>query len=342
MKRFLLPEEGTFFKANLHAHTNISDGNYSPEEVKRLYKEQGYAVVAYTDHDIFVPHNDLCDKDFLALNAHEAEITEPKDCNGKFKKTYHLNFYAKKQEIKYSPVFSESRVWAKNAIPLITEEMRKTDLKAAYDLESVNRMIRTANENGFFVCYNHPFWSLQNYPDYAGLKGLWGIEVFNTGCKREGLPDSTQPFHDLLREGNDLFPLCTDDSHIPIDYFGGWVQIKAKELTYDSIVAALLRGDFYASTGPKIKELYYEDGELHVTTDEVTEITVIADWRYSKFIRPESGAAAMTSAVVSIHSIGKEVAELGIPPEASFFRLELADAHGNRAYTRAYRLSELQ
>ena len=38
MKRFLLPESGTFYKANLHCHTNLSDGHLTPEEIKRIYK----------------------------------------------------------------------------------------------------------------------------------------------------------------------------------------------------------------------------------------------------------------------------------------------------------------
>ena len=40
------------YKANLHCHTNISDGRLTPLEVKELYKSHGYSVIAYTDHDI--------------------------------------------------------------------------------------------------------------------------------------------------------------------------------------------------------------------------------------------------------------------------------------------------
>lgn len=30
--------------------------------------------MAYTDHDVFIPHNDLTDENFLALNGFEVEI----------------------------------------------------------------------------------------------------------------------------------------------------------------------------------------------------------------------------------------------------------------------------
>ena len=56
MKRYLLPETGRFFKANLHCHSNLSDGQLSPEEIKKIYMDKGYSIVAYTDHDILLPH----------------------------------------------------------------------------------------------------------------------------------------------------------------------------------------------------------------------------------------------------------------------------------------------
>ena len=52
MTYYLLPESGRFYKANLHTHTTISDGSYTPEQIKEHYKAHGYSVVAYTDHDV--------------------------------------------------------------------------------------------------------------------------------------------------------------------------------------------------------------------------------------------------------------------------------------------------
>ena len=76
MRKYLLPESGNFYKANLHCHTSISDGRKTPEQVKEIYKSLGYSVVAYTDHDVLIPHNDLCDDEFLALNAFEIGILD--------------------------------------------------------------------------------------------------------------------------------------------------------------------------------------------------------------------------------------------------------------------------
>ena len=76
MKKSLFPEKGRFYKANLHNHTVFSDGNETPEEIKEIYRKQGYQIVAYTDHDVMIPHSELTDSEFLALTGVEYEFTE--------------------------------------------------------------------------------------------------------------------------------------------------------------------------------------------------------------------------------------------------------------------------
>ena len=57
-------------------------------------------------------------------------------------------------------------------------------------------------------------------------------------------------------KGNRLFCVAADDNHNacpfgdPLcDSFGGFVMVKAEELTYDAVIKALLHGDFYSSIG---------------------------------------------------------------------------------------------
>ncbi len=45
MRKYLLPKEGSFYKANLHCHTTVSDGGMTPEEIKNLFKSKGYYEV---------------------------------------------------------------------------------------------------------------------------------------------------------------------------------------------------------------------------------------------------------------------------------------------------------
>ena len=90
MRKYLLPQSGIFYKANLHCHTNISDGKLSPEEVKKIYKDQGYSIVAYTDHDVLLSHQDLADETFLPLNGYEMEVTQTRNAPSRSKKTCHI------------------------------------------------------------------------------------------------------------------------------------------------------------------------------------------------------------------------------------------------------------
>ena len=345
MKRWLLPEEGNFYKANLHLHTTLSDGDFTPETVKRMYVERGYSILAFTDHDVFIPHNDFSDDSFLAVNAHESEIGEFPDTPTRYMKTYHLNFYAKSADAKFSPVFSESRVHLGASPALVTDEMRKTDVEAHYSIDSINNLIRIANENGFFVTYNHPVWSLQNYPDYCGLEGLWGIEVFNTGCVvNDQLPDTTVPFDDLLRQGKSVFPICADDSHEIKGCFGGWTMVKAPKLDYDSVISALLAGNFYSSTGPEIRELWIEDNNLHIrTSGDAKIVTVITDWRNEanrRFPLQKDGDECVAD--FPIRRFGRKYREKNYPGwENTYIRFEVEDGNGKKAYTRAFFIRDL-
>ena len=81
MKKYLLPEKGEFYKANLHCHTSVSDGGYTPQQVKEMYQKQGYSIVAFTDHDVLVPHPELADDNFLPLNGYEIEINDETKTN---------------------------------------------------------------------------------------------------------------------------------------------------------------------------------------------------------------------------------------------------------------------
>ena len=106
MKTYLLPKEGTFYKANLHCHSTISDGRWTPEEIKQNYKDHGYSIVAYTDHQAFVTHNDLRDADFLPMNGYELDFTELKREDGKSSKTCHLCFVALDEDKKLQKIRS--------------------------------------------------------------------------------------------------------------------------------------------------------------------------------------------------------------------------------------------
>ena len=117
MKKYLLPNDVNWYRANMHCHTTVSDGHYSPEEIKKAYKEMGYSIVAYTDHEIIRTHNDLTDDEFLAITSSEFSINDCKPCfeipegeymdGWKSKKVIHLGIYAKDKNNMFHPATDE-------------------------------------------------------------------------------------------------------------------------------------------------------------------------------------------------------------------------------------------
>ena len=343
MKKYLLPKEGHFYKANLHMHTVVSDGQFTPEEVKRDYMAHGYSIVAFTDHEIMVPHRDLEDENFLPILSYEFSINKwHKEGGFQFTPCYHLNLFAKDPEQKHMPVFVEQRIPEKSR-HYITPEMRENqDDNFAYSVKYVNGLVEKANDMGFLVAYNHPCWSLQNYTDYAGLKGLWGVEFMNTGCCVEGYDDySFRPIEDMLRTGQRVVPLGTDDAHHPPHCFGGFNMIKANSLSYGDVLYAMERGDLYASNGPLIDELYFEDGTVHIKCSQAKQISLQTERRFIKVKNAEEGST-VDCADFDISKYLQQTEEVKSNPWEPYFRITVKDEKGDLAFSRAYFIDELK
>ncbi len=314
MRKYLLPEGGTFFKANLHCHSTISDGDLTVEELKKAYKEHGYSVVAFTDHDICVPHHDLTDDDFVALTAYEADISNWIVSDSHFVRCYHFNCYATTDGDGYTAL----------------------ERPKYQDIDAVNAYIARLNEAGYLVCYNHPNWSLQTLEDYGGLKGLFAMEIFNYSAMLDGIDGNQEiPYDTLLRRGNRMFCVAADDNHDrkpfghPLnDSFGGFTMIKADALSYGGIIDALKKGSFYASMGPEIYALYVEDGKLCIECSGVRSIHMTTGGRRTEVARVHDGETI-------------EKACFNINPNDVYIRVQITDNSGKRANTNAYFLDEI-
>ena len=54
------------FKANLHSHSNLSDGRLTPESMAEAYQARGYSVLAITDHEAPYDHSRLSTPDLCS------------------------------------------------------------------------------------------------------------------------------------------------------------------------------------------------------------------------------------------------------------------------------------
>ena len=340
MKKYLLPETGKFYKANLHCHSTVSDGKLSPETLKGAYMAHGYSIIAYTDHDVMVPHHDLTDERFLALTGYEMEVNEVAPEKHKtMTKTCHMCFIALDPDNTRQVCYHRSKyIWG-NALKYreqLDYDDTLPDYERVYSPEGISEMMKIGRDNGFFVTYNHPYWSLEKYTDYSGYENMNAMEICNYGCVAVGYMDyDPQSYDDFLMQGKRIFCLATDDNHNgrPLtdracDSFGGFTMIKADKLEYKTITDALQAGNFYASQGPIINALWFEDGEVHIECEAADRILYNTGRRRAE-IRFDNSGNGLTHA------------SFKVAPEDIYFRLTVIDKQGYHANTNAYFTDEV-
>ena len=331
MKKYFFPRKGNFYKANLHCHTTVSDGKFTPEEIKKFYCEKGYSIVAFTDHEVMIPHGELSDDSFLALDGYEIEIREEGD-DFPSKLACHLCFVATREGLDQVCWYRSKYLHHGNA-QLYKDKVKfdesLADFEREYSPECINEMIRLGKEGGFFVTYNHPTWSMERYPQYMCYEGLDAMEIVNNGSAVIGFDDyNPRVYDDMLYGGKRLYCVATDDTHKKEDLFGGFVMIKAEALEYGSVTRALLNGDFYSSQGPEIKEIWFEDNSVYVEAPDaetVNFVTARRTWRYTTPVEKDN----------------KTCFRFSVSEADRFVRITATDKYGKHANTNAYFFDEL-
>lgn len=343
MKTSLFKSAGPFYKANLHTHTLISDGTMAPEQVKEAYLERGYSIVAFSDHEVMVPHNDLTDGRFLALTALEVEFKDffnteiPKSC----KKVYHLVMIASNPEETYYPWANRAVVWG-HGKDWVQDYCQGEHCRLP-EVPNVNQGIADAKEHGFIVTYCHPGWSLNHYPDYCDLKGVDFVEVFNSACHVMGRPadNAEHVFEEFLFLNKPVSPTCSDDSHSLTNLGYAATYIKSDSLTYADVIRSLKCGDTFASTGPKFRDISFDPETciLSVESDPVETISFTTNVRTAKHAGHYE-SELVTEADFDLTDYVQEMKRMGLF-DRSYFRVNLFGMGGKRAYSRGYYLRDL-
>ena len=337
MKTCLLPSEGNLYRANLHSHSTISDGSLTPQALKDLYKSSGYSILAIADHNHLISHEELCDEDFLMLPAVEYDIAENLSLPGCMKKVYHFNFYPEDPHNLAMPCYNSKKVYHGITAPKQAQQY-VGDPNYEREYSKVNEVVAAYCENGFIAMLNHPTWSLHTAKDYEflDLSRFFAMEIYNHGMfQTEGYYEiNTHLYDTLLRRGHKLFCTATDDNHnfrLPREdaSCGGFVMIKAPELTHRAIINALKAGNFYASMGPEIRELYIENNILHVKTSPAAKIVLSTGYRCMKVAYPTSPHAGLSEASFDLSSI-----------HPGYVRVTVTDERGHMAWSQPYYKTE--
>ncbi len=301
------------FKGNLHAHSTVSDGKLSPEQVARLYRERGYSFLAFSEHQCYTYHHDLQAPDFIVLPAIEinASFGEPR-------RFFHANGILGPKSLRRS-----------SELPY--EHLQYLDVPDLRDYPSgAQRAINELRESGHLVMFNHPEWSFNSYDDLVSLDGYFAVEIYNYASDVEtGIGLSTGHWDAVLRSGRKVWGVAADDNHNrnkfgeapqEWDSLGGWVTVDADELSHDAIASSLLQGKFYSSMGPEIHYLGFDGNKVCVECSPVKSIYFISYFHHGYSRRNKNGGAV-------------ESAEYEIKGTEKYIRVECVDEKGRIAWS---------
>lgn len=334
---YLISPHKKQYKANLHSHSTISDGKRTPRELKEMYKNHGYSILAITDHEVPKNHSYLNDDDFLTITGYEAYIRPRADYRlDRHGKETHMNLFARQPDNETMICYHAAG--CKYMTPEEQAGCKKagTENDREYSVEYVNRFVRTARENGYLVAYNHPFLSMEEETDVLAYEGFFSMEMCNYGSYQFSRLEYNAPLYDkMLKLGKRIFCHSADDNHNHVpddsprcDSFGGFTMILPETFTYDGIIKAMEQGEMYSSMGPLFHEISVEGNMVHVECSEVERITLFTGTKTPKRVFAD---------------VGKTItcADLEIEADAEFLRVSIVDSRGRYADTRGFFMKEL-
>ena len=250
--------EGNWYKGVTHFHSTGSDGRRTPEEITGWYRAQGYDFCALTDHRVCTDTRRWTTPDFLCIPG--IEIHSPDEGIGR---TPHVV-----------------------GIGTGIEGRIEGDL-------GFQGMIDLINERNMLPIVAHPYWSALHDAHLAAVNGYVGIEIYNHTCwQGPGKGDSLTYWDNLLYAERPVWGLAVDDAHLPPgrnDIGGGWIVVKAPELTEAAILASIRHGYFYASQGPSIHAYEVKGAEVLVRCSPVERIQVHGPNGLGRTVRAPDG-----------------------------------------------------
>jgi hypothetical protein len=229
-----------WYKGNTHTHTLNSDGDSTPDDVVRWYREHGYHFLVLTDHNFLTSVDALnalhgADEKFLVIRGEE--VTDRFE-----KKPLHVNGLDVSELV--SPQGGES---------VVDVLQRNVDaIRAANGIPHINHPsfgwaitadeLRQVQRTRLFEIFN-------GHPQVNNLGG-------------GGVPDLEHTWDAVLSAGAWLYGIAVDDAHTfkqpgNPNVAGpgrGWVMVRAARLGARAILQAMERGDFYASTGVELAD----------------------------------------------------------------------------------------
>jgi hypothetical protein len=245
-----------WYKGNTHTHTLNSDGDSTPDDVVRWYREHGYHFLVLTDHNHLTSVDGLnalhgADEKFLVVKGEEVT-----DRFGD--KPLHIN-----------GLDVAHKVLPQGGTSVVDVLQRNIDaIRHAQGIPHINHPnfgwaisadeLRQVRNNKLFEIFNgHPMVNNLGGGAVPGLEEVWDA---------------------LLSSGLRLYGIAVDDAHTfkspgnaAVAGPGrGWVVVRAPKLEARALLDAMERGDFYASTGVELTDYRADARSMTVTVKKTT------------------------------------------------------------------------
>lgn len=251
----LLPQKRlNWYKGNTHTHTLNSDGDSTPDEVVRWYRERGYNFLVLSDHNFLTSVEGLnalygADEKFIVIRGEEVSDTFDK-------KPIHINGLNVERTVK--PQGGKSVV-----------EVLQRNVNAIREAKGVPHI-------------NHPNYGwkitaddlkqVENYRLFEIYSGHPEVNNFGGG----GKPGLEEMWDAILSGGKLLYGIAVDDAHVFKNPWNknvprpgqGWIFVRAEQLSSAAILEAMEKGDFYASTGVELTDYQVSDKSIAITINE--------------------------------------------------------------------------
>jgi hypothetical protein len=240
-----------WYKGNTHTHTLNSDGDSTPDEVVRWYREHGYQFLVLTDHNYLTSVDGLnavhgaADR-FLVIRGEEVTSSVAS-------KAVHVNGLNLETLVKQSTAASVvaaaqenvDGIRKANGVPHINHP----NFTWAMTPEELQKVERTR----LFEIFNgHPQVNNEGGGGSPGLEEVWD-RILSSGRLMYGV--AVDDAHHFKRPGD---PLASGPGR-------GWIYVRADRLEPGAIVLAMERGNFYASTGVELASYESTAGSVALT-----------------------------------------------------------------------------
>ena len=302
-----------WYKGNTHTHTIHSDGDSTPDEVARWYKEHQYNFLVLSDHNY---------------------LTQVKGLNSVFG-----------SEEKFLLIPGEEVSDAFEKIPIHLNGLNINKLVPPQGgsgvVETIQNNVHAIRRVDGVPHINHPNFQWSLTADHIRrVQNVKLIEIFNGHPEVHNLGGGGSPsletmWDDILSSGKLIYGIAVDDAH---HFKGesapdrsnpgrGWVMVRATELSADRILDAMEEGDFYASTGVVLSDYEVSDKKIRIAidADSLNYWQEKSSFKYTTFFIGTRGKVLKKSFGTSAHYT--------LTGEEKYVRARVVNSDGHMAWT---------